>query len=114
MLHGTTLVNSVRVLNNVTVANGANVVVDCSGSVPAGARAALVTILAFQTLADGYYSCFADGAANPGTLKAFWSAGAQSATAALVPLSGSQRFRLALTSTGGSCGAAVDLGGYLL
>ena len=109
-----TLVPSARVLNNVTVGNGSNVLVDCAARVAPGSRAAIVTILAFQTTSDGYYTCYADGGANPGTINAFWSAGAQTATAAIVPLSAAGRFRLALTSTGGSAGAAVDISGYVL
>lgn len=108
------LVPSSRVLNNTIVPNGTSVVADCSGVVPAGAKAALVTILAFATTSDGYLTCHADGTASPGTINCYWAAGAQTATAALVPLSVARRMRLTLTTTGGAVGVAVDIAGYLL
>ena len=45
-----------------------------------------VTILAFGTTADGYQTCYAEGTPNPGTINCYWSAGAQMATAAVVPV----------------------------
>ena len=108
------LVAGTRVLPNQTLANGASVVVDCSGSAPAGAKAVLVTILAFATTSDGYLSCYADGAANPLTINCYWAAGMQTATAAIVPISAARRMKMTLTTGGGSVGVAVDIAGYLL
>ena len=111
---GINLVPGARVLANQTLANGASVVVDCSGSAPAGATAVLVTILAFATTSDGYLSCYADGAPNPLTLNCYWAAGAQTATAAIVPISTARRMKMTLTTGGGSVGVAVDIAGYLI
>jgi hypothetical protein len=108
------VISGSRVLSNTTMANGQTVVVDCSSRVPSGATAVLVTILAFATTSDGYQTCYAEGTANPLTISCYWSAGAQMATAAVVPVSASRRFNMTLTSGGGSVGAAVDISGYYL
>ena len=108
------VISGSRVLNNVTMANGQTQLVDCSSRAPVGATAVQVTILAFGTTADGYQTCYAEGTPNPGTINCFWSAGAQMATAAVVPVSAARRFSMTLTTAGGSVGAAVDIGGYYL
>jgi hypothetical protein len=81
--------------------------------VAAGAKAAIVSLLVFDTLSDGYLTAWEDGRSNPGTINAFWSKGMQTASTTFVALSPGGQFRLYCANNPGGVNIAIDLLGFL-
>jgi hypothetical protein len=84
-----------------------------SPPVEAGSKAAIVSLLVFDTLSNGYLTAWENGKPRPGTINAFWTAGMATASTTFVALSPAGQFRLFCANDPGGVNIAIDLLGYL-